>query len=532
MKKTLKFSTRLKMNKNLASKSCRERLKVMIIKIFHIYILVSGLALLMIACNTSEKKHDNIKPNILFLVSEDHNEQLGCYGDTVIQTPVLDSLAAKGVRFTNAYVTQAGCSPSRSSILTGLYPHQNGQIGLATHKYRMYDPHTPNMPAMMKKNGYHTVCIGKIHVNPESDFAYDEHIHGKFTTHGKIRDVKKVAAVADTIMRGSKKPFFLWISFADAHYPFIRQFDSLPLYPLGPKDVKVPTWIGLNTITALTTTANYYNCIERLDTGIGMVLDALKKSGKADNTLIIFLSDHGMQSPRGKRTSYEGGVKIPMIMYWPGKIPQGMIINKLVSTIDLMPTVLEVAGIKEKPDIPGKSLLPLLKGLNVKWRKYLFTEYNVHWPENLYPQRTVRDKQFKLIHNLMYERPNPNYEQYLVTGTPKTISPKDLFTAPDSVKQAYKIFHHPPEYELYNLLSDPWEYHNLSDNPEFAEVLDSLKTILADWQVRTNDPLRHKDILRKLDEENKSTFIHGKYENVRKRKDFEWKYPEYFFPKK
>ena len=140
------------------------KFKIKILKLV-IIALISGLPFLEISCNTTKNKHEDKKPNILFLVSEDHNAQLGCYGDTVIQTPVLDGLAAKGVRFTNAYVTQAGCSPSRSSILTGLYPHQNGQIGLATHKYRMYDPHTPNMPSIMKKNGYHTVCIGKIHVN-------------------------------------------------------------------------------------------------------------------------------------------------------------------------------------------------------------------------------------------------------------------------------------------------------------------------------------------------------------------------------
>lgn len=500
-------------------------------KKFNMLLPASVLGLSLAFCSSSGEKQESQKPNFLFIVSEDHGPQLGCYGDPYIETPNIDKLANDGVRFSHAYVTQAGCSPSRASILTGLYPHQNGQIGLATHKYRMYNPDTPNMPGILKQNGYRTGCIGKIHVNPENAFDYDVLITGKFTSFNG-RDIKRIAEVADTFIRASTKPFFLWISYPDAHTPFIRQKDSIPANPLEPQQISALPHLGLNTPETLETVANYYSCIERLDTGICMLMEVLRKSDKTGNTLVIFLSDHGMQAPRGKRTCYEGGVKIPMIMYWPDRIPEGNVIDELVSTIDLMPTILDFAGVKEKPETPGRSLLPVLRRKKIERRKYLFTEYNVHWPENLYPQRTVRDAQFKLIQNLFYDRENPSYKQYLIDRNPQTITPEDIVDAPDSVKYAYKIFQHPPEFELYDLQSDEWEYHNLSENPEYTEVLDRLKEALKDWREKTNDPLLHKDILHKFDLENKSTFVNGKYVHVRTNKDFEWKYPEYFFPVK
>ena len=118
---------------------------------------------------------DDDRPNILLIVSEDNGPELGCYGDPYVRTPVLDQLAKDGVRFHNAYVPQAGCSQSRAAFLTGLFPHQNGQIGLASWKFRMYREDTPNMVRSLKQSGYRTGLIGKLHVNPASAFPLDMH---------------------------------------------------------------------------------------------------------------------------------------------------------------------------------------------------------------------------------------------------------------------------------------------------------------------------------------------------------------------
>jgi len=151
------------------------------------------------------------RPNILLIVSEDNGPQLGCYGDPYAKTPNLDKLAAQGVRFDRAFVTQAGCSQSRSSILTGLYPHQNGQIGLATWGFRMYREDTPNIPRNLKAAGYRTGKIGKLHVNPESAFPYDmEEITSGNYARKNIADYNKYA---ETFFKADEKPFFLQISY-------------------------------------------------------------------------------------------------------------------------------------------------------------------------------------------------------------------------------------------------------------------------------------------------------------------------------
>ena len=225
------------------------------------------------------------------MVAEDHGLQLSCYGDKHISTPNLDTLSETGVRFVNAYVTQAGCSPSRASILTGQYPHRNGQIGLATHGLRMYEDEPPNLTTYLKTAGYRTGIIGKIHVNPESAFLFD--FKAFPGSNFNKRSVRGFARSAGEFFRASEDPFLLWMSFPDAHQPFHNQQQGIPAEIMGPQDVETLPMVGVSTRQTLQTTSRYYNCMQRLDVAVGMVLKELADSGKADNTLIIFLSDHG-----------------------------------------------------------------------------------------------------------------------------------------------------------------------------------------------------------------------------------------------
>lgn len=239
------------------------------------------------------------KPNILLMVAEDHGLQLSCYGDRHISTPNLDALAAEGVRFQNAYVTQAGCSPSRASIFTGQYPHNNGQIGLATHGLRMYKDNTPNLTTYLKDAGYRTGIIGKIHVNPESAFLFD--FKAFPSSNFNKRPVKEFAGTAGEFFRASDDPFLMWISFPDSHRPFHDRQDGIPARVMDQDDVATLPMVGVSTPQTLQTTASYYNCMQRLDVAVGMVLQELAGSSKSDNTLIIYLSDHGPDFPRAKR---------------------------------------------------------------------------------------------------------------------------------------------------------------------------------------------------------------------------------------
>ncbi|MCC5839400.1 MAG: sulfatase [Opitutales bacterium] len=451
------------------------------------------------------------RPNILFLVSEDHGPELGIYGDPFARTPVLDRLGAEGVLFERAYVTQAGCSPSRATLFTGLYPHQNGQIGLATHGFRLYDdPEMLLLPNALKEAGYRTGIVGKIHVEPEDNFAFDETLGGDSFQR---RDVRAIARRALRFIERHEGdgPFYLSVNYADVHRPyigdFVRQADGLPEDPHEPGEVDILPQIGFSDALQLEKAANYYNSIERLDAGIGIILEGLKAMGHYENTIIIFLSDHGSDKLRGKRTVYEGGTRVPMIIHGADRIVQGQRRTELISSIDLIPTVLELAGVDVPAILPGKSLLPILAGEAVDWRQYLFTEYHTHSPHNLNPQRTVRDDRYKLIHNLLHGRFNPGY----AFTFDRIYDDRDAIEAliaqgPIRVRNAYAIMKEPPEFELYDLHLDPLEFNNLAENPHYADILARLQEELLRWRRASGDPLLEETNLMSLDRDIAAAF--------------------------
>jgi len=436
------------------------------------------------------------KPNILLIVSEDNGPEIGCYG-TPIKTPHLDALARDGVRFRNAYVAQAGCSQSRAAFLTGLYPHQNGQIGLATWKYAMYSDTIPNVLTTLRKSGYRTGIIGKLHVNPESAFPCDfRAIPGANFNRGSMGAYAENAA---KFFRESDKPFYLQVSYPDAHRPFRKTVNNLPREPLAGNDVDALPYMGINHPELRQQTADYYNCMMRLDSYIGDLLKTLEECGKKDNTVVIYIGDHGADLLRGKRTCYEGGVKIPMIIRWPGG-KAGQIRDELVSTIDLFPTFCRIAGVAPPPSLPGASLDEIAKGGTPNWRKYLCTEFHTHSNYEPWPQRTVRDARYKLIHNLLAGEVNPGYAYTMMGGHFFKASEADLLAAAASpqVRAAYKLSEKPPMYELYDLNADPFEFKNLADDPAYAETLGRLRTELTAWQKRTGDALADPAIAQKL----------------------------------
>jgi len=485
---------------------------------------IFGLAavLLLIVVPPAAAKDAGARPNILLIVSEDNGPELGCYGEPFVRTPVLDKLAADGVRFHNAYVPQAGCSQSRAALLTGLYPHQNGQIGLATWKFRMYREDTPNIVRSLKDAGYRTGIIGKLHVNPAAAFPFDfRQIPSANFARKKLDDYAKRA---EAFFTAADKPFFLSVNYPDAHRPFIRQVDGLPELPLAAADVKPLAYFGLDTPQLRAETANYYNCMSRLDSLIGDLLAVLRKSGKADSTMVVYLGDHGADLLRGKRTSYEGGVRVPLIVNWPGHAKPKQVRKELVSTLDLMPTLTAVAGAAPVAGLPGRSLLRLLRDEPTQWRRHLFTEYHTHSAHNFYPQRTVRNARFKLIQNLMPGRENPGHDFTLKRFFPNL--PQAIEAAPEQVRASYRRMKTPPEYELYDLQADPHEFRDLAANADHAVTLAELKKRLAAWRVETNDPLLDRDNLTRLKAEIDACIVDGGPRKSR----LALTYPDYFFP--
>ncbi|WP_218932458.1 sulfatase family protein [Adhaeretor mobilis] len=455
------------------------------------------------------------------IVSEDNGPELGCYGDPYVHTPFLDKLAEEGVRFQNAYVPQAGCSQSRAALLTGLYPHQNGQIGLATWKFHMYREDAPNLVRSLKAAGYHTGMIGKLHVKPESAFPFD--VHKIPSSNFKRKKLGDYAKYANEFFQQGDKPFFLSVNYPDAHRPFLDSVAGLPKHPLKAEDIKPLAYMGLDSSALRAETASYYNSMSRLDALIGQLLAALQRSGKAGNTLVIYLGDHGADLLRGKRTSYEGGVRIPLIVRWPGRILTQQVREELVSTLDLMPTILAAAKAEPIANLPGRSLLPLLRDEETQWRQYLYTEFHTHSAHNYYPQRTVRNARYKLVHNLMAGRENPGYDFTANHFIPELAN--ELDSASPIVRAAYQLMKSPPKYELYDLQSDPYEFEDLSTVAEQSPVLDELKSKLDAWRHRTNDPLLNRDNLERLKEQIDASMVDGNPQKER----VELTYEDYFF---
>ncbi|MBC9868797.1 MAG: sulfatase-like hydrolase/transferase [Opitutae bacterium] len=282
-------------------------------------------------------------------------------------------------------------------------------------------------------------------------------------------------------------------------------------------------YFGIDNPQLRQQTADHYNCMMRLDALIGDLLQVLEESGKAKDTLVAYFGDHGADMLRGKRTSYEGGTRIPLIIRWPGRTETQLVSTELVSLIDLAPTLLEATGAAPIPNLPGISLIPLMKGLKTEWRTHLFTEFHLHSAHNFYPQRTIRNGRYKLILNLMPGRANPGYPFTNNRFFEDLIATIDQ--APEPIRSAYHNMERPPKFELYDLKEDPHEFNNLAEDPNYSDIRSDLEKRLDTWRHETRDPmLKHINLLR-LKEEVDACFVEGQPDKAK----LTLTYPEYFF---
>ena len=465
------------------------------------------------------------RPNILLIVSEDNGPELGCYGDPYARTPNLDRLASEGVRFENAFVPYSVCSPSRACFLTGLHSHENGQIGLATHKFALYHEATPNIVTLLKPAGYRTGLIGKLHVNPESAFPFDFRAIRGANFNRKNKAEEYVSAARKFWEASEGKPWFLSVNYPDAHLPFIRKTGGRPAKPQTGKDVKMLPWVGADSDRLREVMADYYNFMARLDDWVGMLLEALHESGADENTLVIYIGDHGAQFPRGKGSVYEGGLRVPFIVRWPGQAKPGVVRKELVSTLDILPTALKAASVAYSGPLSGRRLQPLLAVARPDdWRQYIFAMTTGSFPRNCYIQKSIRDARFKLISN-----PRPGTENFIAGSyldhkhqhfVISGVRPDERATVSAEAEAAFRIWERPPRYELYDLQSDPHEWSNLADDPKRAATKKRLIAALEKFQRETRDPF--------LDPANVESFVAEQLDyrdlRYRKQKEFEWDY--------
>ncbi len=430
--------------------------------------------------------------NVLLITADDLGLQLGCYGDEAVRTPHLDALARQGRLFENAYVAQASCSPSRSAMFTGLYPHANGQYGLlnAGAGFELHEPlRSQTIPALLKKAGYRTGILGKLHVGPEDSFPFDSRI--KVDT----RDVKEAARQAGEFLRAEPgKPFFFMANYSDPHVmgrsprppqeAFPTQYKGVPEMPLKVGEAPPLPFQLLDETEQTERVTQYYNACMRFDAAVGLLLAELESAGRAGDTMVLFVSDHGPPFFRGKTSCYEGGVKVPMLARWPGVFAAGQRTQALVSTVDLLPTILDAAGEEAPSGLQGRSLRTTLDPAG--HREYLATEFHFHGAAPFFPRRTLRDARFKLIHNLRAGEIKPSTG---IDGDAAFRLSQASAHRESPMGKAFERAADPPEFELFDLQNDPWEVRNLADKPEHRETLARLQAALLAWREETSDPL-------------------------------------------
>jgi N-sulfoglucosamine sulfohydrolase len=441
-----------------------------------ILLTVFGLAL----PDSPSRAADTKRPNILWLIAEDMSPDLGCYGTEQVWTPNLDKMAAAGVRYTRAFTTAPVCSPSRSAFCTGMY-----QTTIGAHNHRSHRDDGFKLPDgvkvitdWMREAGYFTANL--ITLPKECDFKGTGKTDWNFTYQGRPFDSTRWDDLK------THQPFYAQLNFHETHRPYRapKRADSAkvkipPIYPDHP--VTREDW------------AKYLDSATELDRKIGLVLKQLEADGLADDTIVVFMSDHGESHVRGKQFCYDDGLRIPLLIRWPKNYPApkhfrpGTVDNRLIAAIDLVPTFLDVAGHAKPAKMEGRIFL----GEHAEApRQYVFGARD-RCDETVFRFRTVRDARYRYIRNFTPERPflQPNnYKQraYPVWSLIPELGKKGELT--DWQKAFYLAPRMPPE-ELYDMGADQWSMHNLagSDKPEHQAVLKRLRGVLQKWIEETKD---------------------------------------------
>ncbi len=434
---------------------------------------------------------DDTRPNIVLIIADDMNwDDCGAYGHPSIRTPNIDRLAAEGLRFQHAYLTTNSCSPSRSSIITGRYPHNTG----AEQLHWPLPVDTPTFVGALKRAGYYTAAAGKWHlgdaVRDHFDRIYEASTAGFVLPSGSDGEPAKMIAaqpsgcedwVKAIQQRENDKPFFMWLAALDPH----REYTNGALDPPHQhSDVIVPPHLP-DTTDVREDLRLYYDEIGRLDGYVGRVMRELEQQGVSDNTLVLFISDNGRPFPRDKTTLYDGGIRTPWIVRWPTHIAAGQTSQSMVSAVDIAPTVLKLA---EAPaaglDFEGVSFAPTLSDPSFSAREYVFAED--HWHDYEDHARCIANEQYKLIRNDYNDLPaTPSADAGRGLSWQNMLK---LHTAGQLTEAQQACFRAPrPKWELYDLSRDPGELHNLFDDPAYATVVKRMQAALDKWSEETDD---------------------------------------------
>ncbi len=404
------------------------------------------------------------RPNIVWIIADDLSPELGCYGYEGVATPNIDRLADQGHRYTAAFSTAPVCSSSRSAFITGVY-----QTATGTHHHRtevkkpLPDPVVPIL-TLLRDAGYYLCNSNNTMTRPgKTDY--------NFTTSGKVFDG------VDWSKRKPGQPFFAQIQIHEPHRSFVHAKDVNRA-----DDVKIPSYYPEHPVIRADW-ANYLATIEVLDRHVGAVVKRLKQEGELENTVIFFFGDHGRPHYRGKQWLYDGGIHVPLLVRWPGKLKPGVVKSDLVSLIDVSAATIAAAGLDVPEWMDGRNFL----SNDVPEREMVFAARD-RCGDAIDRIRCVRTDSFKYIRNDFPDRPYSQTSSYKDLQYPgmtvaRVLKQRGELKGPPA---AFWTESRPPE-ELYDLKADPDETHNLADDPKHAQTLKTLRNEVDQWIAATND---------------------------------------------
>ena len=431
---------------------------------------VQELILVLLASTQLLFGQGDTKPNIIIFLSDDHGvEDARCLGNPDLKTPVLDHWAAEGMVFQRAYAPTSVCTPSRAALFTGLNPHKNG----CDRNHGSIDPGIKTLPDYLKPLGYRVVLAGKKHISPEDQFDFE---------YMELDDVPDFLSS----IRGT--PFCLIVSLNAPHQPYFN-------HKGGYSGITPKSWLP-ETDQTLRYSAAYYDHVNILDHELGAYQYWIEKYGYAD-ALQVYTSDHGPAFPFAKWSLYEHGIRIPLIVKWPGRISPGTTNASLVSLTDLTPSLVEIAGGQVPDSLDGHSMVRHFNHQEPVDRKYLYATYTNQGVNgaNVFPIRAILSRDWKLIVNLQHEnefhiaRMDEPDERAVIDSY--DVLQSWLEHESSAVRQRARHHWQRPAIELYHLKNDPDELVNLSMDAEYESIQQSMMIELLNWMESQNDPLTH-----------------------------------------
>ncbi|WP_462425161.1 sulfatase [Fusobacterium sp. THCT13E1] len=420
--------------------------------------------------------------NVIYINTHDSGRMLSPYGYD-IPTENLKKLAEDSVVFTNAFCAGPTCSPSRAALLTGTFPHQNGMLGLAQRGFSLYNPEK-HLANFLKNNGYNTCLCGIQHeygwyLDLEKNGLHNLGYNEVLTTDSKsfkkeelhLWDRNNAVEVVKWLDNyNEEKPFLLSFGMHSTHRPypvevaeFIDERYVVPPYPITNNEE------NRHDHAQYMTTAHY------ADENIKMIVDALKRNNLYENSIIIFTTDHGLALPFNKCNLTDTGIGVSLIMKVPNADSNGKVVDSLVSQIDVFPTLCELLNLNKPDYLEGKSFAESFADNKAFLDEYIFAEVNFH--TSYEPVRCVRTKRYKYIK--YYDE---TWNKVNLSNMDESV-PKD-FLMNNGLKEKVKY-----REGLFDLYYDPTERNNLVEDSKYKEVLEKLRKVLLEKQVKTDDPI-------------------------------------------